>query len=389
MRELLTRPPPRGIGQACVRRYLDWRRWLRLLFRAEPAAVASLLRDATTATLARCLRSPAQFDPVKLERIVERLVVLSGLRGAAFGFEIPPLKLSIAADPEGWPCTPLGLVLQAPAELRTLSFEPGQVGLDLANDQRLTLALSPPEPASPGWVQARFPHIRGGTCLGLQDLNPLALDEAHPDKHGNALDLGDASPSEWCRALNASLEQIHRTLPELGREFDDLIQLIHPVGTDAERHLSASYQEAIGVIYLSLHPNQLTMSEALIHEFSHNKLAMLFELDPLLHNAESQRFLSPLRPDPRPLRGVLLAVHAFLPVARFYEKLLRSSQEPPCGGAVKKNWNRFAEIRDGNHQGLTLLKQAGEWTSAGKALLSEMIRWDDHFCALQAPQAPD
>ena len=40
-----------------------------------------------------------------------------------------------------------------------------------------------------------------------------------------------------------------------------------PVGWDEQRHLSASYQEAIGTVYLSLHPNPLTLAEALIHEF--------------------------------------------------------------------------------------------------------------------------
>src|SRR6185436_4142373 len=90
---------------------------------------------------------------------------------------------------------------------------------------------------------------------------------------------------------------------------------------DDHKHLSASYQEAIGTIYLTLHPNLMTMAEAVIHEFSHNKLNALFELDELLENAYWPLYTSPVRPDPRPLHGVVLAVHAFQPVARLYERM--------------------------------------------------------------------
>ena len=52
-----------------------------------------------------------------------------------------------------------------------------------------------------------------------------------------------------------------------------------PGGWHEQRHLSASYQEILGTVYLSLHPSSMTLSEALIHELSHNKLNALFEID--------------------------------------------------------------------------------------------------------------
>src|SRR6185503_20664745 len=97
--------------------------------------------------------------------------------------------------------------------------------------------------------------------------------------------------------------------------------------------LSASYQEAIGTIYMTLHPSLMTMTEALIHEFSHNKINALFEIDDVLENAWSPLYASPVRPDPRPLHGVLLAVHAFLPVARLYEALIQA-REPAAQHAA-------------------------------------------------------
>jgi HEXXH motif-containing protein len=120
----------------------------------------------------------------------------------------------------------------------------------------------------------------------------------------------------------------------------------------------------------------MTMTEAVIHEFSHNKLNALFELDDVLHNAFHPLFKSPVRPDPRPLHGVLLAVHAFVPVARLYEAMIAAgdplAQHPSFAA-------RFAQIVAGNHEGTEVLLAHGEPTEIGRGLLDELARWDRHF----------
>jgi HEXXH motif-containing protein len=171
-------------------------------------------------------------------------------------------------------------------------------------------------------VAAGFLAIEDGLVLACVDNNPLAAVEAHPDKQGNAIDLGGRAAEAWVAALREALAIIKIYMPELAGEMAAVLQQVVPVGYDEGRHVSASYQEAIGTVYLSLHPNAMTMVEALIHEFSHNKFNVLFELDAVLENAFSPLYPSPVRPDPRPLHGVLLAVHAFLPVARLYADML-------------------------------------------------------------------
>ena len=61
-----------------------------------------------------------------------------------------------------------------------------------------------------------------------------------------------------------------------------------PVGFHAEQHLSASYREAPGLVYLTLHPSPLTLAEAIIHETQHVKLNALSWLDPISHNGHSE-----------------------------------------------------------------------------------------------------
>ncbi len=83
-----------------------------------------------------------------------------------------------------------------------------------------------------------------------------------------------------------------------------------------------------------------------------------------------------MRPDPRPLHGILLAVHAFIPIARYYERL-ESADAPQCRRSGFRE--RFANIVKGNHEGMSVLLEHADPTPAGRALLGELERWDQHF----------
>jgi len=200
------------------------------------------------------------------------------------------------------------------------------------------------------------------------------MNEAHPDKEGNALSLGDHSCEEWVSSLRGCLDRIAMYLPELRAEMALGLQQVVPVGYDAEKHLSASYREALGTIYLTLHPDPMTMTEAVIHEFQHNKLNAALDLDPFLENAFTELVTSPVRPDPRPLHGVLLAVHAFLPVAELYLRM-RDAGDPLT--ANPRFAERMRKVIAGNHEGMVTTVGAARGTEAGKALIQEMQGIDE------------
>jgi HEXXH motif-containing protein len=217
--------------------------------------------------------------------------------------------------------------------------------------------------------------IEGSIVLALADNNPLAMQEVHPDKQGNALDLGGHPASEWADTLRTALRIVGAHLPDLRAEMDLYVQQIVPVGFYADKHLSASYREAIGTLYLSLHPNPLTMVEALVHEFQHNKLNALLESDRVLENGQEPLYRSPVRPDARPLHGVLLAVHAFVPVALLYQRMI-------AAGDARASDRRLREIARINREGTDVLRAHAHPTPVGKALLDELFRWDRHFSSL-------
>jgi HEXXH motif-containing protein len=226
-----------------------------------------------------------------------------------------------------------------------------------------------------GTEEHPFHVVDGETVLALADNNPLALVEAHPDKEGNAIDLGGRPLDEWLGALRAAFALVGEHLPEVRGEMGHYVQAIVPVGFFEDKHLSASYREAIGTLYLSLHPNPMTMVEALIHEFQHNKLNALHEVGEVLENAYEPLYPSPVRPDPRPLHGVLLAVHAFVPVARLYERMLER-------GDTRASEHRFRDVVRINREGTAVLRQHARATPLGAGLLAELFRWDEHYAAV-------
>jgi HEXXH motif-containing protein len=117
----------------------------------------------------------------------------------------------------------------------------------------------------------------------------------------------------------------------------------------------------------------MTMAEALIHEFSHNKLNALLRLDPVLTNAHAPLFSSPVRPDPRPLHGVLLAVHAFVPVARLYANMIEAGDPRAASPDFSR---RRARIVQQNREGAATLRAHAEPTEVGRGVLDELFRWD-------------
>ncbi|MBX3248068.1 MAG: hypothetical protein KF901_12895 [Myxococcales bacterium] len=214
-----------------------------------------------------------------------------------------------------------------------------------------------------------------GVYFAEVDPNPLAMHEAHPDKAGNALSLGDHPPSAWIDALTAALGLVERHLPSVARDLRALDTVLLPVGHRDDAHLSASYAEYVGAAYLTLHPSPTTLAEAIVHEHQHSKANLAGFHDPLLENAHSTRVVSPVRPDLRPLWGVLLAVHAFVPVAELYLRL------EAAGGA--RVHARLVDVVSRNDEGLATLREHARPTPVGAMILAELEAWHEaHLVAL-------
>jgi HEXXH motif-containing protein len=350
----------------------------------DPRRVVWILRQPTHAALLWTLRreTHAEGDRARLDLLLTELCLLTQLALALHGV-VSADTMPTARPSTGWPqlrslgggfvltigdgvesvvFTPHGLLLRQGLRSWTVSIKDGR-NVEVPEGAPLTVARP-------------YHSLVDGISLALTDNNPLSMFEAHPDKFGNAIDLGGHSIEEWQASLRESFATVDKYLPLIGEEMRLILKTIVPVGYHDQKHLSASYQEAVGTIYMTLHPNQMTMTEALIHEFQHNKINAAFHLDPMLHNAFWPLYSSPVRPDPRPLHGVVLAVHAFQPVAKLYEEMANQGHELASHPAWRK---RFRDIIRMDRAGAETVLKNAQATPIGAALFMEMAELDSHL----------
>ena len=156
-----------------------------------------------------------------------------------------------------------------PEPAKAMLVDPSGLAVEFTDGQRTNLK---------SWDDVNHPRIEkrkdrfriGGDDvdlhLSMRDSNPLAMDEAHPDKSGNAVTLGGKTIDDWTSMLEEALGLVRTALPHWYEELKVTNKRILPVGYEPEMHLSASYREAPGIVYMTLHPDPLTMAEALVHE---------------------------------------------------------------------------------------------------------------------------
>lgn len=116
-------------------------------------------------------------------------------------------------------------------------------------------------------------------------------------------------------------------------------------------------------------PEQL--ADVLCHEASHVRMNSFRRFDPIARaarpSAEAEGFVSPWRPDLRPLRGLIDGVHAFLNVCAFYRRL---AEHGPGSGAERIYARQAGNIRTAWES----LKREALPTELGAMLFTEFER---------------
>lgn len=149
-----------------------------------------------------------------------------------------------------------------------------------------------------------------------------------PELQDPGLKIGAARDAEADRisVLEEGLDLLHRVWPEAWATAHrflhaTLLQPCHETHTT-----SISFVRLQGAFIASIH-NPMQVGDAVCHEGSHTRLALFFKLDPLIKDDGRAVHPSPWRSDPRPLKGVLNGVHAFLNLCIFYKRVLERIPE--------------------------------------------------------------
>ncbi len=148
---------------------------------------------------------------------------------------------------------------------------------------------------------------------------------------------------------------------------------------------SASSPEAYGGVLLNAATDPLTLAAALVHEAQHIKLSALMDLVPLIEGGLEEIHYAPWRLDPRPLRGLLQGVYAFLGVTGFWWDRLRRAEPGPARDSAAFE---FALRRAQTASGLRTLLAHAELTPRGAQFVHRLGERLRLWLAQRVPSVP-
>lgn len=171
----------------------------------------------------------------------------------------------------------------------------------------------------------------------------------------------------------AGLALLHRVAPALAAEVEAIVHEVVIVAGDKQSGVQfdgGSHYQLWGALFLNCdfprEPHE--MLEVIAHECAHSLLFGLSREQPLVENPEDELFVSPLRPDPRPMDGIF---HATFVSARMHwatsqllaSGVLDASDHEQVAQACRTNAENFK-------QGYEVVARHGQLSQLGQALMS-------------------
>jgi HEXXH motif-containing protein len=168
------------------------------------------------------------------------------------------------------------------------------------------------------------------------------------------------------KEVESALFRIGRLSPLLLRELKEYVRWItifKGAGT-----VGVSSLRVFGAIYIRVAPDSWSSERAhsyyvehILHEAAHIHLNALLHLDPVILNSPTQVFSSPLRTDPRPMRGVLHATFVLGRLVHIFHRWRQLAKSPFLDDMLASFQLRLRE-------GLEVLMTHGKFTTAGQGL---------------------
>lgn len=147
--------------------------------------------------------------------------------------------------------------------------------------------------------------------------NPDIEKHSHPDHAAQKIGVTfwSKSQEEWVLLFSKSFDILRSVSPGFMGEIEWVIRKVIPFDVSYRVHNSGSYTNAIGHLVMSypqMDNPEIALLEAILHEYNHNKLNLILQTELLILNDRREMFYSPYRPDPRPIHGIYLWVHALV-----------------------------------------------------------------------------
>jgi HEXXH motif-containing protein len=159
--------------------------------------------------------------------------------------------------------------------------------------------------------------------------------------------------------VDQAVDVLARVWPEAAQEFQALVQSI--VYVDGAVLRSATVQQTFGAVYVAPRAvgSVAAAFETLLHETGHHALYLRNSFAPFVLNG-SALASHPLRPDPRPIFGVLHSAHVLARMATGLHRWTLAADAPD-----EAHQRRDEALRNLS-QSLDILGRQAEWTAQGK-----------------------
>jgi uncharacterized protein len=352
---------------------------LRAAQAAQPGIVARLLAlpgfglwaaESVMRLRAVAKRPAEQYDAPSLEAGIGHLAAFAAVAALRSGQHC---QLSLPA-PDDVVCLPtLGRAALPPGgSPGWADFVSDDLGAFLASGSgglRLPAAGHPgAAEAVAGWTPAWSVAAESGGLrirLSLEDSDPF-LAQLAPSRSAISPELA----AQWQQRLEKAWRLLVRHHADVAHGLaEGLTTIVPSAELRPGQPVTATSGWAWGAIVLSLPPDELSLAEALTHEFHHLVLAAVEDITALIGAAAHDDLCyAPWRDDPRPRSALLQGSYAFFGVAGFW---LRQSR---AGSAVDRQHAQveFARRSQNVSDALNELRDWAGLTAAGNLFVSAM-----------------
>ena len=235
---------------------------------------------------------------------------------------------------------------------------------DLARRLALEIAAAPAHPGGPQVVDLPGTGCRHHRLTDTDSDARVGMSAPHGDD------------SRACRALvDAAFALLESADPESAAETRTLLREIVLASGDSGPADAMTFDGASSfmlwgafIVNVQTHADRLDMVQTIAHESTHTLLFGLCADGPLADNDDRERYASPLRPDARPMDGIL---HATCVCARVHRMLARLLDRGALAGdEAARASQAMAASAQGFHSGMEIIGRHARLTDLGRAVMA-------------------
>ena len=274
-------------------------------------------------------------------------------------------------------------VLRCPSGRVSLDGDARRVRItDGAGDN--SVVLSRPGPGGGAGPPRLIGVGTGWSGLRMLPSSPVVLDDLDPYRvppRGigpsglSAADRPHSARELWAERWREANKLLSATDAGRAAEIRTVLQAVVPLAAPRQLNgppVSATLRSAPGAVLIQLPADARELTESLVHETHHTKLAALDELMPLCRPGEGALHRVGWRPDPRPVPAVLQGAYAHLALTDFSWRALNR----PVGPVAWRRWaaEQFETYRNQVGEALLILRDSDELTNVGREFVHQMSR---------------